>query len=153
MNPAVADALRRAAQLLARRDLSVAGLRQQLLDSGHTEEDTDAAVEWLADHRFVDDHGVAGRETEKALHSRGWGRLRLEARLETLEVSDEAASAALAQIDPETEKSLAAVALAKRFKAEIDAPRAARFLAGRGFSEDAIRSALDASVPGWEERT
>ncbi|MGE0001991.1 MAG: regulatory protein RecX [Fimbriimonadaceae bacterium] len=152
MSPAVSQALRLAAQLLARRDLSVAGLQARLEEAGHAQKDAQAAVDWLQRQRYLDDHGVAHRETEKAVTRRGWGRLRIEARLEDLEVSADATEAALECLDEETEKSLAAIALSKRFKGKIEVPKAARFLAGRGFSEEAVRAALDAASPDWEEQ-
>jgi len=151
LRPQVSEALRHAARLLAQRNLSVAGLQSRLLEAGHEEDALRDALDWLIVQRYVDDREVASREAEKAIRSRNAGRLKLRARLENLQVSDEAASAALDLLDEETEKTLASLALARRVKPGMDASKAARYLSGRGFSEEAIRGALNERFPGWEE--
>lgn len=151
MSPELATALRAAARLLERRDASVAELRRHLESNDLDEQAVGEALDWLQGNGYLDDRLVAERATEKALNRRGWGRLRVEAKLQEMQVAPEAKSAALADLDEETECTLATLALTKRFKGEVEATKAARFLAGRGFTEEAIRRALGATQPGWDE--
>lgn len=151
MSPSQARALRTAASELARRDLTAAELHARLEAAGSSPEDASWACEWLAGRGVLDDSRVAGREAEVGARRRGWGRARIEARLDLRGVAKEDAEQAVAWLDEPTEAALAQAALARRLGPKLTAAGAARFLAGRGFGEEAVRRALDESFPGWED--
>lgn len=150
MTPGQQAALRSAAGVLGRRDLTRAELRAALVQAGACAEDADWACDWLAGQGIVDDGRVAGREVELAVRAKGWGRAKVEARLEARGAEPSASGEALALLDEGTEAALAVQALRKR-PGERSPAAAARFLASRGFSEEAVRAALDATCPGWDE--
>jgi SOS response regulatory protein OraA/RecX len=145
-----AAALQDAARALGRRSLSRAETVALLLGRGHAAPQAEFAARWLERHGYLDDRAVAEREAQKAA-ARGRGRLALEQTLERREIEPDARPDALRALDPATEASLALAAVRRRFPEGAEPAKAARFLAARGFSEEAARSALDAVAPGWED--
>ena len=135
-----------AVRLLARREHSRLELRRKLLARGHSAEVVESTLTRLAE----DGHQSDARFAESFVRSRmarGQGLLKIGAGLRERGVDDGIAATLLQLGDAEWGR-LATAALRKRFG---DAPAAGRaewakrvrFLAGRGFSSDIARRALD----------
>jgi regulatory protein len=136
------SALEAATAALAQRDRSAASLVRYLEQRGAAPEDASHAVERLAAAGYVDDARFALRRAE-VLAERGQGDEAIRFALAKDGVGAEEVDAALAALAPERERALAALQRAKTPLA------GARRLAAKGFSADAIESAL-AALPREE---
>ena len=143
----------RALQWLAQREQSRVELRRKLLPHALTEAEgvgdavsvaratVEALLDWLEAHQYLSSE----RFVESRVHARaarfGNVRIRSELKQHALSLSAETAQSLAA-----TELDRAAQLVARKFGAEPATPaaraRQARFLAGRGFSSDTIRSVL-----------
>lgn len=132
-----AQALEAGARALARRDLSEQRLRERLRRAGAPPAAERSAVASLARARLVDDRRLA-RARARALAERGWGDAAIADRLEREGIDEAEAAGALAELAPERERAAEAAGPAD------DRRRAARLLARRGFSYEAIEDALGA---------
>jgi SOS response regulatory protein OraA/RecX len=129
-----AEARARALRALRQRDLAVAELDARLGRAGFSEEERSAAVGRLAAVGLVDDARLAASRAE-TLGARGHGDAAIRWDLERRGVGPEEVEAALARLEPERERAL-------RIVAERGSGAAtARFLARRGFEEDAVAAA------------
>jgi regulatory protein len=140
------DLRRRALDLLARREHSVAELRGKLISKGVADDDVLTAVleglvtdGLLSDHRFAESFIRARRE-------RGQGPLRIETELRSRGVAGDVIESLL-DIKEAGWRSAAREARRKRFgdpvpSAFSERARQARFLRTRGFSEEQVRGAL-----------
>jgi regulatory protein len=133
-------ALEAAAAALARRDRSAADLIAYLERRGAAADDAARAVARLEESGYLDDARYALRRAE-VLAERGLGDEAIRFRLERDGVHPEATEAALAALVPERERALV---LFRRAQPPL---AAVRRLAAKGFSADAIESAL-AAAPG-----
>src|SRR5205085_51802 len=97
------------------------------------------AMEVLQRGGILDDRRFAASRAA-ALAERGYGDDGIRLDLERAGVSAELREEAVAALAPEVER---AVEIVKRRR---PGPRTARFLAGKGFSEDAVETALGRSV-------
>ena len=141
--------------MLARRELSIAQLRERLLERDHNPEDVDAAIEQLKETGALDDGRVARAYAETALKVKGRGRLRVQRELSDMGIAREIAAAALADTFGEVdERGLIANALRKKLRGrtKIDSPgeyaRVYQFLMRQGFSPAAVSAALRAYRTG-----
>jgi SOS response regulatory protein OraA/RecX len=139
---AVRRALRRseavsvAGRALRYRDLSAARLEQRLERARVAPAPRDEALAALARAGLVDDERFAhGRAA--ALAARGLGDAAIRYDLERERVGAELIESALAELRPETERAEWIVAARGR------GPATARFLARRGFCEDAVEAAAE----------
>ena len=129
------EALDVAVRALSRRDLSRTRLAQRLELRGVSVHDRETTLAKLAEAGILDD-ARAARARAAALAERGWSDAAVEARLEADGFQCQLVSAALSELPPESERARAAAAGARN-------PRKAwAHLARRGFSSDAIESAL-----------
>ena len=129
------EALDLAAHALSRRDLSRIRLAERLERRGVAARERETTLATLAEAGIVDD-ARAARGRAAALAERGWGDAALEARLEADGFPGDLVHAAVSELPPESERARAAAAGA-------GSPRKAwAYLARRGFSADAIESAL-----------
>jgi SOS response regulatory protein OraA/RecX len=126
-----------AARAWARRDRSEADVRRILDARGVPETDADTALETLRRIGAVDDERFASRAAE-ALGARGLGDAAIIARLEREGISRDLAAAAVASLPPEAQR---AALLAARRGAGA---KTARWLARRGFTAEAIETAVPA---------
>ena len=136
------SALEAATAALAQRDRSAAGLAAYLERRGTTPEDAARAVERLAEAGYVDDTRYAFRRAE-VLVGRGHGDASIRFDLERDGVDCEVVDAVLAALEPERERALALLRRAQSPLAGV------RRLGAKGFSADAIESAL-AALPEEE---
>jgi SOS response regulatory protein OraA/RecX len=131
-----AEALTIAGRALRGGDLSQRAVRERLTQRVPPVA-RDEAVAVLARIGVLDDRRVA--ETRAvALAERGYGdaAIRHDLGRRGLELAE--ITAALALLDPETERAAAVVARRGR------GPKTARYLAARGFGEDAVAAAVEA---------
>jgi SOS response regulatory protein OraA/RecX len=132
---AAEDAFESAARLLRHRDRAVADLDRRLAERGFGDEDRAAAIATLTRTGVVDDGRFAANRA-RALASRGAGDRLIRHDLEAAGVDAEAIAAALSEVEPESERVAGIV------ERRGMGPNTARYLAGKGFSEDAIRAAV-----------
>jgi regulatory protein len=127
-------ALDAAAKGLSHRDRSVAATGELLARRGFTAEEQDDAVRSLVELGYLDDARFA---TSRAgsLASRGYGDLAIRYELERQGLDRDLIEAAIAGLAPENRRAQALVAT-------LEGPKAARRLASKGFSEDAIEAAV-----------
>jgi SOS response regulatory protein OraA/RecX len=126
-----ADALRAGLTALRFADHTATTLGRRLEDRGVAPAQRDAVIGTLERAGLVDDSRVAhGRA--RALAARGAGNELIRADLESRGVSAERAAAAIASLEPESERVGRVVA------AEGRSVRVLRRLAAKGFSEDVL---------------
>jgi regulatory protein len=138
-----------ALHLLSRRELSVAQCRERLLAKGHSESDTDTAIERLLDTHALDDRRVAAAYVRMAVQIKGRGRLRVQRELQARGITGEAAAGALADVfGSNDEESLVSRAVQKRLRGRTTVQDTAeygrlyRYLMRQGFTPGAVSSVL-----------
>jgi SOS response regulatory protein OraA/RecX len=129
-----AEALGVAARALRRRDLSRRALADRLERAAVPPAAAEESLATLAHAGLVDDSRVA-RSRAQALADRGYGDEAIRYRL-VQEGLGENAEDAVAVLEPESERAEAIVGRRGR------GPRTARYLASKGFGEDAVEAAL-----------
>ncbi|HUG64356.1 MAG TPA: RecX family transcriptional regulator [Gaiellaceae bacterium] len=132
-------ALESALRALSHRDRSSAQLEQYLADRGFGEEERRAALEALARTAVVDDERYADNRA-CALGGRGAGDASIRQDLSTAGVTDEEIEHALAGLEPERQRAERIVAR------RGSSAKTARYLTGKGFSEDVVRSVVAQGV-------
>jgi regulatory protein len=136
-------------RLLARRELSVAGLRARLEDREHPREEIDAAVAHLLETGALDDARVARAYARTASAVKGRGRLRIARELQVMGIAKDVAAEALGEIFGDVdERALIARALQKKLRGRTritgraDYARLYQYLMRQGFSPAAVAAAL-----------
>jgi SOS response regulatory protein OraA/RecX len=130
-------ALNEAGRALSRRDRSVAGLTAQLERRGVPPEARAGAVETMTRLGYVDDERFAASRAS-SLAARGYGDEAIRFDLERQGLGEEQIAAAIDALEPEAERARAIVAAAGA------TVKTARRLGARGFSDEAIESAIGA---------
>ena len=133
------EALGQASKILSRRDVSARGLAAELERRRVAPAARRETIARLRDVGAVDDRRAAKRRAE-LLADRGAGDLLIRADLEARDFSREIAEAAVGALTLEAERARAIVA------GRGAGPATARYLARKGFGEDAIESALGGSI-------
>jgi SOS response regulatory protein OraA/RecX len=128
------EALAKASRLLSRRDLSEQRLADELARRRVPPSARHETVTRLVEAGAVDDERLARRRAE-LLAARGSGDALIRADLEARGVAAELVEAALEALPPELTRAGKVVA------ARGPGPRTARFLARRGFGEEAVDAA------------
>jgi SOS response regulatory protein OraA/RecX len=132
-----AEALSVATRTLGSRDLSERRLAERLERASVAPAAVEASLAALSDAGLVDDSRFAANRALN-LAGRGYGDAAIRHDLEQQGVTAELADAALAALEAEPMR-------ARRVAEERGAgPRTARYLAGKGFGEDAVEAALGA---------
>jgi regulatory protein len=136
-------------KLLARRELSVAGVRARLQDRGFSAEDIEAALARLIESGALDDGRVARAHAQTAATVKGRGRLRVMRELLQMGISSEVASQALGEVFGELdERSLIAQALQRKLRGRAkltdqhEYARMYQYLMRQGFSPAGVTAAL-----------
>lgn len=132
-----AKALVVATRSLRARDLSSRRLAERLERAGAPPAARREALAVLEQAGLVDDAGFALKRAE-SLAARGYGDAAIAADLDRQGVPTDLRVRAVAGLDPESER--AREVILKRG----EGAKTARFLAARGFGEDAVEAALDA---------
>jgi len=135
--------------MLARRELSVAGIRARLTDREHPAEEIDAAITRLLETGALDDARVARAYARTAATIKGRGRLRVMRELSEMGIERDVAAEALAEVFGELdERSLITKALQKklhgrpRIASTAEHARLYQYLMRQGFSPAAVVAAL-----------
>lgn len=126
-----AEALGTAARALRHRDHTTRSLDARLERAGVDAAAREEALETLQRVGYVDDTRFAERRAQ-LLCERGWGDAAIAADLERHGIEAEPAAAALALLEPESER---ARRIAER---RGPGPKTAAYLLRRGFDEDAV---------------
>lgn len=125
------DAVQTALRALRFRDRTSAELAARLERRGVGEAEREAALETLERIGYVDD-GRFARSRAEQLAARAAGNELIRHDLEQRGVPPEQVGDALAELEPERDRAAAIVAARGR------SPQTARYLASRGFGEDAV---------------
>ena len=140
-----------ALKLLARRELSVDGVRARLRDREYPEPDITAAIDHLLETGALDDARVARAYARTASTVKGRGRLRVTRELQAMGIERQVAAEAIAEVFGELdERTLINRAIQKKLRGRRtlkDAAERARlfqYLMRQGFSPAAITHALRA---------
>jgi regulatory protein len=136
-------------KLLARRELSVAGVRARLEDREHPAEDIDAAIAHLLETGALDDARVARAHARTAVTVKGRGRLRVVRELAEMGITRDVAAEAVAEVFGDLdERTLIERALQKKLRGRpriADAAEHARlyqYLMRQGFTPAGVIAAL-----------
>jgi regulatory protein len=151
-------AYQRAIRRLARRDHSVAELRQALLERDHPPAEVEAALERLRSERYLDDTGFAARFARSRMAHQGLGRLRVRQGLRQRGVDRPTIETGIAGALREVDEREILDALARRYwqrRARVEPsqrlPRLWAFLLRRGFAPGLVRERLCALWPRWRD--
>lgn len=135
-----------AIQLLSRRDHGRYELSQKLLLKGYDEPSIEKAIEFCADHQYLDDLRYAKSQVRQAVY-KGHGERRIRQELGQKRVDDHTIDQAMEE-EPQDWFELAKNTAYKKFRGQKaqDAKQYAkqvRFLQYKGFSFDQISYALE----------
>jgi SOS response regulatory protein OraA/RecX len=128
-----------ALRALRHRDLSVRELDERLRSKGYAEAERNETIETLLRTGLVDDARYA-ESRARQLAGRGAGDALIRHTLDRAGVEHELVAAALETVAPEDER--ARVVVARRGAG----PKTARYLLGKGFSEDVVAAASAAEL-------
>jgi regulatory protein len=131
------DAVETALQALRHRDRTVAELDARLEERGVGEQARREALDRLERLGYVDDGRFAAARAEQ-LARRGVGDALIRHDLERRGVEGEVVETALEALEPERDRALRIVAERGR------SARTARYLASRGFADEAVEEAVAA---------
>jgi regulatory protein len=136
-------------ELLARRELSVEGVRARLEDRGYSPGDIAEALARLLESGALDDRRVARAYARTAANVKGRGRLRINQELLHMGVGRDVAAEALGEVFGEIdERALIDAAIRKKLrgrpapKDQGEHVRLYQFLMRQGFSPAAVAAAL-----------
>ena len=138
-----------AAKFLAHRDRLESEVRRHLVEKGFDASNVESVVQFLIERKLINDNKTTQSLIESRSGKRSVGIEKLRAELERLGAPEdviESNLAAMSQSEPER----ALAALTPKYKLGADRGKAGRFLFSRGFSEEAIETALDAFCDGPE---
>jgi regulatory protein len=146
---AIANAYLAGLQLLARRELSEAQVRQRLARRGYETTDIDAAIARLLEERALDDRRVAAAIAHTESRVRGRGKLRVRRQIEAAGISASLAQAAVDEAFADVDSdALLAAAVERRLRGRAtiadarEFQRLYRYLVTQGFDSDRIVAAL-----------
>jgi regulatory protein len=138
-----------ALHLLARRELSVEGVRARLADRRHPADDIDHAIAHLLETGALDDARVARAWARTASTVKGRGRLRVARELQEMGIAREVAAGAIAEVFGDSdERMLIARAIQKklhgkqRITSPAEAARLYQYLMRQGFTPAAVAEAV-----------
>jgi len=138
-----------ALQLLARRELSVEGVRARLADRQHSAADIDRAIALLLENGALDDARVARAYARTASGVKGRGRVRVARELQEMGIARDVAAEAIAEVFGDVdERSLIARAVQKklgvrsRVTTPAEAARLYQYLMRQGFTPAAVAAAV-----------
>ncbi len=138
-----------ALNLLGRRELSVAQMRDRLADREHGPEEIDEAIGRLLETGALDDRRVAGAYARTASKVKGRGRLRVTRELQAMGIAREVIADAVAEVFGDLdERALIQRAIDKKLRGgrkpstRQERARLYQFLMRQGFTPAAVVAAL-----------
>jgi regulatory protein len=136
-------------RLLARRELSVEGVRARLLDREHPPEEIEAAIAHLLETGALDDARVARAHARTASAVKGRGRLRVARELRQMGIAKEVAAEAIGEVFGDLdERALIKKALQKKLHGRTKIAdrseyiRLYQYLMRQGFSPAGVTATL-----------
>lgn len=145
------SAYQKALQLLATRAHFRRELELKLVQRHFAAEEIAAALDRLAEEKYLDDRATARVFVESRQARGGEGRTRLRAELQRRGAPEDAIAAALAELTPEDDLPAAREAAQAWLRRGGQDPRAlARHLERKGFSRRAIVNFLNDELDGQE---
>ena len=136
-------------QLLARRELSEAQVRQRLARRGYAASEVNQAIAQLLEERALDDRRVAAAIASTETRVRGRGRVRVKRQIEAAGISASLAEDAVEQIFGEIDAdALLTASLERRLRGrdavadEREFQRLYRYLLTQGFDSDRVLALL-----------
>jgi SOS response regulatory protein OraA/RecX len=130
-----------ALRALRHRDLSVRALEERLRTHGYSESERDETIDALVRTGLLDDSRFA-ESRARVLAGRGSGDALIRNDLAHAGVDVDVVESALATLAPEAERAQAVV------ERRGPGPTTARYLAAKGFSEDAVHAVVAAAGDG-----
>jgi regulatory protein len=127
--------LEQALRVLRHRERSAAEVDRYLIERGVGEDEREAVLETLARTALVDDRRFA-EVRARSLVERGAGNELIRHELARAGIDSELAEEIVASLPPETER------VARIVARRGGGPKTARYLAGKGFSDDFIRTVV-----------
>ncbi len=132
----------RALELISRRPMSCRELEKKLLEKGESEDTAAYCVEWLTEHRFLDDEDYA-RRVVRHYAAKNYGEGRIRAELSRRFVPRDLWDDALSEISGADDKLDAFLASRLKHPEDQDEVRkVSNALFRRGYGWDQIRDAL-----------
>jgi SOS response regulatory protein OraA/RecX len=135
--------------MLARRELTVEGVRSRLRDREYSNTEISTAVDRLLETGALDDARVARAYARTAAAVKGRGRLRVVRELPAMGVARQTAAEAVAEVFGDLdERTMMAKALQKKLRGRTklrdqgERARLYQFLMRQGFSTAAVAAAL-----------
>jgi regulatory protein len=135
--------------MLARRELSVAGLRARLIDREYSPADVERAIERLLESGALDDRRVALAYSSTAVRVKGRGRLRIARELQQMGIDRHVIAEVLGEVFGSVdEPTLIASALRKKLRGRTrladraEQVRLYQYLIRQGFTPAGVTSAL-----------
>jgi regulatory protein len=135
--------------MLARRELTVEGVRSRLRDREYSNTEISTAIDRLLETGALDDARVARAYARTAAAVKGRGRLRVVRELHAIGVARQTAAEAVAEVFGDLdERTMIAKALQKKLRGRTtlrdqgERARLYQFLMRQGFSTAAVAAAL-----------
>lgn len=131
-------------------------MKRKLMRKGFVEAAADAAVEKLKEVGFLDDLRYAERMAQSQL-KKPVGAYAVKRKLRAKHLTEEAVEAAMEDFDEEQQSAACRAAAEKLYRKYAALPpregraKLSQALARRGFSWDAISSAVEDTISGWDE--
>ena len=143
------QALNKAAALCSRQERCADDIRKKFANWGFEDGDTEKAVKWLTDEKFIDDNRYAAYYVRDKFRFNGWGRIKIRWQLKQKNISSGIIEDALNSLDDsQYMDKLSELLTSKKKQIKNKDPwqtKAAlvRFAQSRGYEPDIIFNALD----------
>ncbi|MDP4207266.1 MAG: regulatory protein RecX [Bacteroidota bacterium] len=143
------EALGKAMKLCSVKEYATSDIVQKITDWGLDEESVNQLINILHEDKFLDDFRFARFFANDKLRFNKWGKLKIKYMLQQKNVSREALSEALEQINEREYAEIITNELVKKRKSIKDADsykvkaKLFQFAAGRGFEADLIYKLID----------
>ncbi|GET32460.1 regulatory protein RecX [Prolixibacter bellariivorans] len=151
MNPILnyKEAISKAAALCSKSEKCSGDIRKKMHDWGISPEETEKAITWLQNEKFLDDARFAGFFARDKFRFNGWGKIKIRYALRQKGVDTSIIEESVAALDEKEYRRLLTEliqAKAGKIKAESTYEKKAklvRYAQGRGFEPELIFNAVD----------
>lgn len=141
-----AQAKDKALRLIEFRAHSEKELRIKLKRSGAAEQDIDEIIEFCRRYKFIDDRAYAASKARELANLKKFGRRRIEQELAARGIAKEYISAAVDELDGETEEDKLLPLVEKRLRGDFDKKnrdRVIRYFMYRGYGLEDIKKCIE----------
>lgn len=143
------EAISKAAALCSKSEKCSGDVRKKLLSWGISPEETEKAISWLQNEKFLDDSRFAGFFARDKFRFNGWGKIKIRYALRQKNMERSVIEEAIAALDEkEYRQYLKEMIRAKAGKINTGAnyekkAKLVRYAQGRGFEPELIFSTID----------